>query len=66
MMTTIPDGRSTALAHRYAIERGLGAGGMATVYLAHDVKHNRKVVLKVGAGACRERAEAQSTPAVRS
>jgi serine/threonine-protein kinase len=37
----------TALADRYVIERELGAGGMATVYLAHDVKHNRKVALKV-------------------
>jgi len=36
-----------ALADRYAIERELGAGGMATVYLAHDVKHDRKVALKV-------------------
>ena len=38
---------STALADRYRIERELGAGGMATVYLAHDVKHDRKVALKV-------------------
>jgi serine/threonine-protein kinase len=37
----------TALADRYVIERELGAGGMATVYLAHDVKHERKVALKV-------------------
>jgi len=37
----------TALADRYVIERELGAGGMATVYLAHDAKHNRKVALKV-------------------
>jgi serine/threonine-protein kinase len=36
-----------ALADRYLIERELGAGGMATVYLAHDAKHNRKVALKV-------------------
>jgi len=35
------------LAGRYVIERELGAGGMATVYLAHDVKHDRKVALKV-------------------
>jgi eukaryotic-like serine/threonine-protein kinase len=38
---------STALADRYAIERELGAGGMATVYLAHDARHDRKVALKV-------------------
>ncbi|OGT92146.1 MAG: hypothetical protein A2083_00520 [Gemmatimonadetes bacterium GWC2_71_9] len=38
---------STALSDRYAIERELGAGGMATVYLAHDVRHDRKVALKV-------------------
>jgi len=38
---------SAALADRYRIERELGAGGMATVYLAHDVRHNRKVALKV-------------------
>jgi serine/threonine-protein kinase len=36
-----------ALAERYVIEREVGAGGMATVYLAHDVKHERKVALKV-------------------
>ena len=38
---------TSALAGRYAIERELGAGGMATVYLAHDVRHDRKVALKV-------------------
>jgi serine/threonine-protein kinase len=38
---------ATALADRYTIERELGAGGMATVYLAHDVKHDRKVAVKV-------------------
>jgi serine/threonine protein kinase/tetratricopeptide (TPR) repeat protein len=38
---------SAALAERYRIERELGQGGMATVYLAHDVKHDRKVALKV-------------------
>ena len=37
----------TALQDRYTIEDELGAGGMATVYLAHDVKHDRKVALKV-------------------
>jgi Tol biopolymer transport system component len=38
---------STALAGRYRVERELGAGGMATVYLAHDLKHDRDVAIKV-------------------
>ncbi len=37
----------TALAERYQIERELGSGGMATVYLARDLKHDREVALKV-------------------
>jgi len=37
----------TALADRYRIERELGAGGMATVYLAEDLKHKRRVAVKV-------------------
>ena len=37
----------TALSDRYAIERELGAGGMATIYLAHDLKHDRRVAVKV-------------------
>jgi serine/threonine-protein kinase len=41
------DRLKTALADRYAIERELGAGGMATVYLAEDLKHHRKVAVKV-------------------
>jgi serine/threonine-protein kinase len=41
------DRLTTALADRYTIEHELGAGGMATVNLAHDVKHNRKVAVKV-------------------
>ncbi len=36
-----------ALADRYTLERALGAGGMATVYLARDMRHNRKVAIKV-------------------
>jgi len=41
---TDPFARLTAaLADRYTIERELGAGGMATVYLAEDLKHDRKV-----------------------
>ena len=35
------------LADRYAIERELGRGGMATVYLATDLRHHRRVALKV-------------------
>jgi len=38
---------ATALADRYRIERELGQGGMATVHLAEDLKHKRKVALKV-------------------
>ena len=38
---------SAALADRYRIERELGQGGMATVYLAEDLKHDRKVAVKV-------------------
>ncbi len=38
---------TAALAGRYTIERELGAGGMATVYLAQDVKHHRRVAVKV-------------------
>ena len=41
------DRLKTALSDRYAIERELGSGGMATVYLAEDLKHHRKVAVKV-------------------
>ena len=38
---------AAALADRYRIEREIGAGGMATVYLAQDIKHDRRVAMKV-------------------
>jgi eukaryotic-like serine/threonine-protein kinase len=43
----VPETLRLALADRYAIERELGQGGMATVYLAEDLRHHRKVALKV-------------------
>ncbi len=41
------DRLKAALSDSYAIEREFGAGGMATVYLAEDLKHHRKVAVKV-------------------
>ncbi len=46
-MPPAPPGLTSALQDRYRIERELGQGGMATVYLAEDLKHHRKVALKV-------------------
>jgi eukaryotic-like serine/threonine-protein kinase len=43
----VPDSLRAALAGHYTLERELGAGGMATVYLAHDLRHDRKVALKL-------------------
>ncbi len=40
------DRLATAVAGRYVIRRELGTGGMSTVYLAHDVKHDRAVAMK--------------------
>ncbi len=46
-MSDFPETLAAALADRYRIERELGRGGMATVYLADDLKHRRRVALKV-------------------
>jgi eukaryotic-like serine/threonine-protein kinase len=46
-VSQIPDRLAAALADRYRIERELGAGGMATVYLADDLRHHRRVAIKV-------------------
>ena len=46
-MDDLKDRLQAALSDRYTVQRELGHGGMATVYLAHDVKHDRPVALKV-------------------
>jgi len=46
-VTTVPSSLASALASRYRLERELGQGGMATVYEAEDVKHHRRVAIKV-------------------
>ena len=47
MTELVPPALADALATRYAIEREIGRGGMARVYLAYDVRHRRQVALKV-------------------
>ncbi|MBE0594833.1 MAG: protein kinase, partial [Gemmatimonadales bacterium] len=47
MSPEVPGRLTAALADRYAVERELGRGGMATVYLAEDLKHRRHVAIKV-------------------
>ncbi len=46
-MAPIPERLAAALSGSYRIEREVGVGGMATVYLAHDLKHDRQVALKI-------------------
>ena len=46
-MTSTLERLTAALSDRYRLDRELGAGGMATVYLAHDLKHQRDVAIKV-------------------
>jgi serine/threonine protein kinase len=46
-VTNVSESLRAALADRYTIERELGRGGMATIYLAQDIRHGRPVALKV-------------------
>ena len=46
-MTDVLPRLTEALSDRYRLERELGQGGMATVYLAQDIRHNRRVAVKV-------------------
>ena len=46
-MPAVLDRLRATLTDRYAIDREVGRGGMATVFLAHDLKHDRRVALKV-------------------
>src|SRR6476620_6231903 len=42
-----PSALNSALAERYSVEREIGRGGMATVFLAHDLRIDRQVALKI-------------------
>jgi serine/threonine-protein kinase len=46
-MTDLLERLQVALADRYAVQREIGRGGMATVFLAEDLKHHRQVAIKV-------------------
>jgi serine/threonine-protein kinase len=47
-VTDLLDEIRTALADHYAIDREIGRGGMATVYLAEDLKHHRSIAIRSG------------------
>ena len=47
MSVTVRERLTTALTDSYVIEREVGEGGMATVYLARDMRHDRRVAIKV-------------------
>ena len=79
MSATQTERLATALGRSYRLERELGVGGMATVFLAEDIKHDRKVAIKVlkpeprmDSGAtspllqCRSKAAPSSVPRTRS
>ena len=63
---TVPPRLAAALAGRYRLERELGAGGMATVYLAEDVKHSRRVAIKVVISNWASALQQRMTPAISS
>ena len=63
-MSTVAERLSTALTSRYHLERELGQGGMATVYLAHDLRHDRDVAIKVTGETLRRRLERERQLAV--
>jgi len=46
-MTEVAPALARELSERYVIEREIGRGGMATVFLARDLRHDRRVALKV-------------------
>lgn len=56
---------SAALSGRYRVERELGRGGMATVYLAEDLKHHRRVAIKVLKPELAAEGDPLQTPPVR-
>jgi hypothetical protein len=58
-MTALPD-TPRLPGDRFTVERELGRGGMSTVYLAHDGKHDRRVAVKLLVAEWYERREAGS------